>query len=100
MKGLLLSVCQSLLHPAGTLSSNGGRMMLGKTSLYLAATLAIGCLVNSASLVSAASYTNPVQAGDYPDPSVIRVRQDYWATATSSDWGPPFPILHSRDLVN
>lgn len=45
-------------------------------------------------------YTNPVQAGDYPDPSVIRVGRDYYATATSSEWGPEFPILHSRDLVN
>lgn len=45
-------------------------------------------------------YTNPVQAGDYADPSVIRVGRDYYATATSSEWGPEFPILHSRDLVN
>ncbi len=48
----------------------------------------------------AATYTNPVQAGDYPDPSVIRVGKDFYATATSSEWGPEFPILHSRDLVN
>ena len=47
-----------------------------------------------------AFYTNPVQAGDYPDPSVIRVGRDYYASATSSEWGPEFPILHSRDLVN
>jgi xylan 1,4-beta-xylosidase len=46
------------------------------------------------------TYTNPVAAGDYPDPSVIRTGQDYWATATSSEWAPEFPILHSRDLVN
>ncbi|HEX8459650.1 MAG TPA: family 43 glycosylhydrolase [Pyrinomonadaceae bacterium] len=49
---------------------------------------------------SRAVYTNPALAGDYPDPSVIRVGQDYWATATSSEWAPEFPILHSRDLVN
>jgi xylan 1,4-beta-xylosidase len=47
-----------------------------------------------------ATYTNPAMAGDFPDPSVIRVGQDYWAAATSSDWAPEFPILHSRDLVN
>ena len=28
------------------------------------------------------SYTNPVLTGNYPDPSVIQVGQDYWATAT------------------
>lgn len=47
-----------------------------------------------------AIYTNPALAGDYPDPSVIRVGPDYWATATSSEWAPEFPIMHSRDLVN
>jgi xylan 1,4-beta-xylosidase len=48
----------------------------------------------------AAEYTNPVMAGDYPDPSVIRVGKEYWATATSSEWGPQFPLLVSHDLVN
>ncbi len=47
-----------------------------------------------------AIYHNPVLCGDYPDPSVIRVGKDYYATATSSEWGPQFPILHSTDLVN
>lgn len=47
-----------------------------------------------------AAVENPVIAGDYPDPSVIRVGRDYYATATSGEWAPEFPILHSRDLVN
>ncbi|HZI17288.1 MAG TPA: family 43 glycosylhydrolase [Pyrinomonadaceae bacterium] len=47
-----------------------------------------------------AEYTNPVAAGDYPDPSVIRVGRDYWATTTTSEWGPHFTLMHSRDLVN
>ncbi|HVF44547.1 MAG TPA: glycoside hydrolase family 43 protein, partial [Pyrinomonadaceae bacterium] len=47
-----------------------------------------------------ATYANPVEAGDYPDPSVIRVGRDYWASATTSEWAPEFPILHSRDLIN
>ena len=45
-------------------------------------------------------YYNPVIAGDHPDPSIIRVGKDYWATCTSSAWGPLFPLLHSIDLVN
>jgi len=47
-----------------------------------------------------ATYENPVLPGDHPDPSIIRVGADYWATCTSSEWGPQFPLLHSRDLVN
>ena len=45
-------------------------------------------------------YRNPVLPGDYPDPSVIRVGKEYWATATTSEWAPLFPLLRSRDLVN
>ena len=47
-----------------------------------------------------APYANPVLPGDYADPSVIRVGDDYWATATSSEWAPLFPILHSNNLVD
>ncbi len=60
-------------------------------------------LLNVAFTTSAqppAAYTNPVIAGDYPDPSVIRVGREFWATATSSEWAPQFPLLHSWDLVN
>lgn len=53
-----------------------------------------------AAALQAAHYSNPVMAGDFPDPSVIRVGKEYWATATSSEWGPQFPLLVSRDLVN
>ncbi len=48
----------------------------------------------------AAAPHNPVLPGDYPDPSVIRVGGDYWATATTSGWAPIFPILHSTDLLH
>ena len=51
-------------------------------------------------LLQAATYHNPVLAGDHPDPSVIRVGDEYWATATTSEWAPLFPLLRSRDLVN
>ena len=38
--------------------------------------------------------------GDFPDPSIIRDGNDYYATATSGGWSPFFPIAHSRDLTN
>lgn len=49
---------------------------------------------------AAAAQHNPVLAGDYPDPSVIRVGEEYWATATTSQWAPLFPLLRSTDLRN
>jgi beta-xylosidase len=47
-----------------------------------------------------ATYHNPVVAGDYPDPSVMRVGDVYWAATTTGDWAPHFALLRSRDLVN
>jgi xylan 1,4-beta-xylosidase len=41
---------------------------------------------------------NPVVPSDFPDPSVIRVGKDYWATATSGNRRPVYSILHSTDL--
>lgn len=46
------------------------------------------------------TYRNPVIAGDFADPSVIRVGDTYYAVGTSSEWGPAYPIYTSRDLVN
>ena len=50
--------------------------------------------------LSAQTYKNPVIPGDFPDPSVIRIGNDYFATATTGGWSPHFPLLHSKDLVN
>jgi beta-xylosidase len=72
-------------------------MMLRRAAFLIALCAAFA---GSATAQTRAVYTNPALAGDYPDPSVIRVGQDYWATATSSEWAPEFPIMHSRDLVN
>ncbi|MGZ8544321.1 MAG: glycoside hydrolase family 43 protein, partial [Flavisolibacter sp.] len=41
-----------------------------------------------------------VLRGDYPDPSVVKIGDTYWASATTSNWGPAYPILKSKDLVN
>jgi beta-xylosidase len=45
-------------------------------------------------------YRNPVIAGDFADPSVIRVGETYYAVGTSSEWGPAYPVYSSTDLVN
>jgi len=41
-----------------------------------------------------------VLPGDFPDPSVVKINNAYWATATTSNWSPVFPLLQSTDLVN
>ena len=46
------------------------------------------------------TYRNPILAGDYSDPDVVRVGQDFYLVASSFTNVPGLPILHSRDLVN
>ncbi|WP_234573447.1 glycoside hydrolase family 43 protein [Rhodohalobacter sp. 614A] len=43
---------------------------------------------------------NPVLPGDRPDPTVIQIGDTYWASATSNEWSPLFPIFKSNDLQN
>ena len=45
-------------------------------------------------------YRNPVLAGFYPDPSVVRVGEDYYLVTSSFAYFPGLPVFHSRDLVN
>jgi beta-xylosidase len=45
-------------------------------------------------------YLNPILGGDYPDPSVLRVGDDYYMVHSSFNYAPGLLIWHSRDLVN
>ncbi|MFB0612903.1 glycoside hydrolase family 43 protein [Aurantiacibacter poecillastricola] len=45
-------------------------------------------------------YANPVIPGFHPDPSLVRVGDDFYAVTSTFSWFPGLPILHSRDLVN
>src|SRR3569832_1169878 len=47
-----------------------------------------------------ATYRNPALPGDHPDPSSLRGGAQYWASSSSVDWAPLFPLLRSADLVN
>ena len=45
-------------------------------------------------------FQNPLFAGDYPDPTILRVGEDFYMTHTSYSYAPGLVIWHSRDLVN
>jgi len=45
-------------------------------------------------------YRNPILAGFYPDPSIVRVNDDYYLVTSSFSYSPGVPIFHSKDLVN
>ena len=43
---------------------------------------------------------NPILRGFNPDPSIVRVGQDYYIATSTFEWFPGVQIHHSRDLVN
>ena len=43
---------------------------------------------------------NPVLRGFNPDPSFLRVGEDYYIATSKFEWFPGVAIYHSRDLVN
>src|SRR5688572_14068650 len=45
-------------------------------------------------------YNNPIIAGFYPDPTMIRAGDDFYAAMSSFAYFPGVPIFHSKDLVN
>ena len=54
----------------------------------------------AAGVCAPAALANPAVPGDHPDPSIVRTSNGWYATSTSDDWLPAFPLLHSRDLVH
>lgn len=84
------------------------RTWLKMTTSAAARTLA-GPLLSGATLrpqdvaaggASPATFKNPIFAGDYPDPTILRVDEDFYMTHTSYSYAPGLVVWHSRDLVN
>ncbi|MEO5805420.1 glycoside hydrolase family 43 protein [Devosia sp.] len=44
--------------------------------------------------------TNPILPGFNPDPSILRVGDDYYIATSTFEWFPGVQIHHSRDLAN
>lgn len=44
--------------------------------------------------------TNPILRGFNPDPSILRVGDDYYIATSTFEWFPGVQIHHSKDLVN
>ena len=43
---------------------------------------------------------NPVLSGFHPDPSILRVEDDYYIATSTFEWFPGVQINHSKDLVH
>lgn len=46
------------------------------------------------------TYTNPVLPGDHPDPTLLKVGDDFYHCGSSFHFNSYLPIYHSKDLVH
>jgi xylan 1,4-beta-xylosidase len=56
--------------------------------------------VESAMPIGPGDYRNPILPGFHPDPSIVRVGEEYFLVNSSFGWLPGLPIYRSLDLVN
>lgn len=45
-------------------------------------------------------YTNPIVSGNWSDPGIIKVGDDFYSMCSSNEWQPGVPIIHSKDLIH
>ncbi|WP_276484123.1 family 43 glycosylhydrolase [Paraflavitalea pollutisoli] len=70
------------------------------TAILVASFMSLATVAQPAKSPAMTTYANAVIPGDFADPSVIKVGDTYYATGTSSEWAPHFPLFTSKDLVN
>lgn len=46
------------------------------------------------------TYVNPVLPGDHPDPTLLKVGDDFYYCGSTFHFNPYLPIYHSKDLVH
>lgn len=46
------------------------------------------------------TFSNPIIPGFAPDPSIVRVGDDFWLITSTFEYFPGIPIYHSTDLVS
>ena len=51
-------------------------------------------------MIENTTYQNPVIQGFYPDPSIVRVEDDFYLCTSTFEFYPGVPVFHSKNLVN
>ncbi|HEX6431098.1 MAG TPA: family 43 glycosylhydrolase [Niastella sp.] len=75
-----------------------GLIVLFLNSLFVCGQTSI--VDSSAYYKEVKTYVNPVLPGDHPDPTLIKVGDDFYHCGSSFHFTPYLPIYHSKDLVH
>jgi xylan 1,4-beta-xylosidase len=74
--------------------------------IFITLCLSIACIILNAQYQTDTRFANneyfinPVFAGDYPDPSIMREGDDFYLVHSSFEYYPGLLIWHSTDLIN
>ncbi|MDR1380997.1 MAG: glycoside hydrolase family 43 protein, partial [Tannerella sp.] len=88
------------MHLKSLLSLFARRLLSGNPHLSPAVWAILFLLLSLSARLPAQQFDRPVIPGDFADPTVIRVGDRYYATGTSSEWAPHYPVFESEDLVD
>ncbi|MDT3401991.1 family 43 glycosylhydrolase [Mucilaginibacter terrae] len=69
-------------------------------SCYLGSTAQVKPEADKAFYQSVQTYANPVLPGDHPDPTLLKVGDDFYHCGSTFHFNPYLPIYHSKDLVH
>lgn len=61
----------------------------------------VACMFSGiASKAQTTTFVNPILSGFYPDPSIVKVKSDYYLVNSTFSYFPGLPVWHSKDLKN
>ncbi|KAF3936558.1 Beta-xylosidase [Dactylella cylindrospora] len=60
----------------------------------------LGSLVSALLVGVSYAFRNPIIPGFNPDPSIIRVEDDYFLVTSTFEFFPGVPVYHSKDLID
>lgn len=75
-------------------------MRIMRLTSTIAAGLVILIISNRIVFAQSTKLVNPILAGFYPDPSVVKVGSDYYLINSTFSYFPGLPVFHSKDLKN
>ena len=78
-----------------TLLLTAALLFLTQATLFAQSTIADKSFYNEVK-----TYVNPVLPGDHPDPTMLRVGDDFYHCGSSFHFTPYLPIYHSKDMVH
>lgn len=75
-------------------------MTLSCPVLVLALVLLVAAQSHSAIRSPRSTFRNPILPGDWSDPALVRVGDDYYSLRSTFGWQPGGAIAHSKDLIH